>query len=337
MGFGLNSLKKLVNNVGSGLGDLANNPIKAVNDGLNDEATLTALALAGGAYLGGPALFSGAGEAGASGAFVPGFDAMGAGTAAAGAGADAATMAGVMGSAGAGAGADAVVGAGASPSGWMSYLTSPQGISSATQAIGSGLSAVTQAGAVKDSAAQMRAATDAAIGEQRRQFDLTRGDYAPYRAAGAQALTQLQTDINGAPTAADVMSDPGYTFGLQQGQQAIDRKTAAAGGRVSGAALKAAGQYATDYATTGYGAAYQRRQDRLNRLAALAGVGQTATSGTAAAGANSSNQISSAITGQGNAAGAATLARGNIWGNAMNQIGAIGQRWATTPTTTTPG
>jgi len=45
-------LNKLVNNVAGGIGDILNNPLKAVKDGLNDRATLTGLAaLGGGAYL----------------------------------------------------------------------------------------------------------------------------------------------------------------------------------------------------------------------------------------------------------------------------------------------
>jgi len=172
------------------------------------------------------------------------------------------------------------------------------------------------------------------IGEQRRQFDLTRSDYAPYREAGTKALGQLQTDINAPVTSADVMSDPGYQFGLKQGQLGLDRKAAAGGGRVSGAALKSASEYATNYATAGYGAAYQRRQDRLNRLASLAGLGQTATSGSATAGASASNAITGIVGAQGDATGAARLAQGNIWGNAVNQIGAAAGKWASTPSST---
>lgn len=171
-------------------------------------------------------------------------------------------------------------------------------------------------------------ASDAAIGENRRQYDLTRGDYAPYREAGTKALAQYQTEINGMPTAAEVMSDPGYQFGLQQGQQGLDRKAAAAGGRVSGASLKSAAEYATNYGATGYNAAYQRRQDRLNRLAALANVGQSATGSSAAAGQASTNAISGIMGSQGDASAAGTLAQGNIWGNTINQLGALGQRWA---------
>ena len=173
-------------------------------------------------------------------------------------------------------------------------------------------------------AAQTQAdSTAAGIGEQRRQFDLTREDYAPYREAGKRGLAQYETEINAPVTAADVMQDPGYQFGLMQGQTALDRKIAAMGGRVSGAALKAAARYGTDYATTGYNAAYQRRQDRLNRLAALAGIGQSATGASANAGMNMANNVSGMLTAQGDASGAARLAQGNIWGGAANQLAAL--------------
>jgi hypothetical protein len=199
------------------------------------------------------------------------------------------------------------------------------------------LGAGMQSDAARSAANTQADSTAASIAENRRQYDLMRGDYAPYREAGVKALGQLQTDINGMPTASEVMSDPGYQFGLSQGQLALDRKAAAGGGRVSGAALKAASEYGTNYATTGYNAAYQRRQDRLNRLAALAGVGQSATSGSASAGSTMAGANANLISSQGNASGAATLAQGNIWGGAVNQLGAIGQKWANQPTAVQPG
>ena len=267
----------------------------------------------------------------------------------------------------------------------------PAGWAAAAAAV---VGAAGQAYSANKSAKAQQKSTDAAIGEQQRQYDLAREDQAPYRQAGANALAQLTgrytdqvqktfenfdpdaylrnnpdvaadpyfrghaydhylqygqgegrqyTDnanarqqleeakrleaqnpgglMNRAITAEDVMQDPGYQFGLQQGQQALDRKIAAMGGRVSGAALKAAARYGTDYASTGYNAAYQRGQDRLNRLAAIAGIGQTATQASAASGANSANAISNLISSQGNANAAATMANGNIWGNAANQLG----------------
>lgn len=235
----------------------------------------------------------------------------------------------------------------------------------------------------KGAAKDQRAGTQAGIGEQRRQFDLTRSDTAPYRQAGVNALEQLTGQVarnrenfdanaylaanpdvaahktfatnpwehyslygsqegrqftytpdaqsrlgqvgemDRPVTAEDVMQDPGYAFGLQQGQQALDRKIAAMGGRVSGAALKAAARFGTDYGATGFNAAYQRRQDRLNRLQQLAGVGQTATNASAAAGGQAANAISGLLSAQGNANGAARMAQANIWGNAGNQLAAL--------------
>lgn len=173
------------------------------------------------------------------------------------------------------------------------------------------------------SAAQTQAnATDRAIEAQNYQADRAYADQSPYREQGVNALRTLAGEVNRQPTAAEVMQDPGYQFGMNQGQQALQRGFAARGGRVSGAAMKAATEYGTNYATTGFNAAYQRRQDRMNRLAALAGIGQTATqaSGQAgmAAGANAANLISS----QGDAAAAGRMAQGNIWGNAIGDIAA---------------
>ena len=190
---------------------------------------------------------------------------------------------------------------------------------------------VLQSNAAGRAASKQAASTDRATEEQARQYDQTREDYAPYREAGVKALGQYETEINAPVTSADVMSDPGYQFGLSQGQLGLDRKAAAAGGRVSGAALKSAAEYANNYATTGYNAAYQRRQDRLNRLASLANIGQTATGGSAAAGAAKSNAISNLLSSQGDASAAASMAQGNIWGNTVNQLGAVASKWASTP------
>jgi hypothetical protein len=170
------------------------------------------------------------------------------------------------------------------------------------------------------------------LAENARQFDITQANQAPYLAAGKTALSTLAAENDVAFDPSKVQMDPGYQFGLQQGRQAIDRQAAAGGGRISGAALKAAAQFGTDYATTGYSAAYSRanqaRTDRLNRLAALAGVGQTATQNIGALGAQTAGANSALMVAAGNNAGAAQLAQGNIWGNAGNQIAALYGRGA---------
>lgn len=287
--------------------------------------------------------------------------------------------------------------AGALATGLGASATTAAIVGAGASALGSGL---LQSDAASSAADAQSAATGQSIAEQKRQFDLTRSDYAPYRDVGQNALQELARYLGlpstsggtsgtasgrtldqikagiagnyttgGTPDAyhqltgrlipgtagtvnqaaldaeaqrqfaaqpqatartpgttqqaltdnIDPTQDPGYMFGLRQGQEAIDRKIAAGGGRVSGAAIKAAGQYATDYATTGYSAAYQRRQDRLARLQSLAGIGQSATSGTANAGAGTANALSTLYGNQGDASGAASMAQGNIWSNAINQ------------------
>lgn len=196
--------------------------------------------------------------------------------------------------------------------------------------------ALISSNATSDAADSQAQSSANATGEQRREFDTTQANTAPYRQAGETALWQLERD-NGIPLDPNsVQMDPGYEFARQQGQQGIDRKTAAAGGRISGAALKAASQYNTDYATTGYSTAYNRanqaRSDRLNRLAALAGIGQTGTQQVSSAGSSAANAIGNIATAQGNAAGAAQIAQGNIWAGAGNQIAALyGKRSGTDP------
>jgi hypothetical protein len=196
--------------------------------------------------------------------------------------------------------------------------------------------AILASDATRSAANKQADANNNALDEQKREFDIAQTNQAPYLEAGRIALGKLAAENDVPLDPSKVQLDPGYQFGLQQGQQAIDRKTAAAGGRISGAALKAAAQYGTDYATNGYSAAYARanqaRTDRLNRLAALADVAQTATQNVNAIGAGAANARSALMTAAGNNAGAATMAQANIWGNAGNQLAALYGRRPTVPT-----
>lgn len=184
--------------------------------------------------------------------------------------------------------------------------------------VGSAVSASGSRSAARTQAEATNRATDL----QTRQYEQAYADQQPYREQGVNALRTLAGDINRMPTAAEVMAQPGYQFGLQQGQQALQRQFAARGGRVSGAAMKAATEYGTNYATTGFNVEYQRRQDRLNRLAALAGIGQTATQASGQAGMSMAGNVGNMIQSQGDATGAARMAQGNIWSNALGDIGA---------------
>ena len=70
------------------------------------------------------------------------------------------------------------------------------------------------------------------------------------------------------------------------------------------------------------GPAPQVVAERLNRLQALAGFGQTAAATSGQVGAQTSNAISNLVSRQGDATGASKIAQGNIWGDAFNQVAA---------------
>ena len=195
----------------------------------------------------------------------------------------------------------------------------------------------------KDAAKAQGQATDQAIAEQRRQYDLTREDFAPWREAGGDAVTRIRqllglgADTGGGDfgalnrrfTVADFMNDPviqqSFQFGLDQGTQALDRMAGARGNRKSGAQLKALTRFGQDYTGQQAGQAYNRfygDQDRtFNRLAGVSGTGQTATQNLANIGSQTGTNIGNFLTAQGNARGAASIAQGNLWGGALQNIG----------------
>src|SRR5438067_13459997 len=119
------------------------------------------------------------------------------------------------------------------------------GMSAATAAlVGAGAatvgSALISSNAASKAADKQAQGTSNALAEQAREFDITQANQAPYLAAGKTALGQFATENDTPLDTSTIQMDPGYRFGLKQGQHAIDRQTAASGGWISGAAIKAA-------------------------------------------------------------------------------------------------
>jgi hypothetical protein len=190
--------------------------------------------------------------------------------------------------------------------------------------------AVIGGSATRSAAGKQADAAAAAAAEEGRQFDLIREDQAPYREAGVQALESLRNFQEPSLREIDVLGEPGYQFGLQQGRDVLEGSAAAGGGLYSGNTLKALTRYGNDYATTKYGDAWNRINttagNRWNRLASLAGIGQTANQQSAQAGMNYANALGQIGMSNANAQGAAGMARGQIWGNALNQVASVGNR-----------
>ncbi|KRA74268.1 hypothetical protein ASD78_12305 [Lysobacter sp. Root667] len=114
-----------------------------------------------------------------------------------------------------------------------------------------------------------RDANNAAIGEQRRQFDITRGDMQPWLNAGTNALDMQQRYLNGDSSGFENSAD--YRFAVDQGFKGLDRGAAARGALYSGGAD-------ADRIALGQGLASQYGDKYYSKLAGLSNTGQgTAT------------------------------------------------------------
>tara|TARA_R110000868_G_scaffold203900_2_gene451809 strand:- start:2158 stop:2883 length:726 start_codon:yes stop_codon:yes gene_type:complete len=160
------------------------------------------------------------------------------------------------------------------------------------------------------------AAARSAAELQKEQYEQTRQDLAPWRAAGEQALNKLipMTDYTKFG-AAQFQQDPGYAFRLSEGQKALDRSAAARGGLISGGALKAAQRYGQDMGSQEYMNAFNRYQTeraaQLQPLQSLAGVGQTTATQLGQAGQNYASNAGNLMTSGAAAQGAGYVGQAN--------------------------
>jgi hypothetical protein len=189
--------------------------------------------------------------------------------------------------------------------------------------------AIVNSNAANNAASAQRDAANSANATSMAQYNQTRQDQMPWLNAGKDALGQIQSqmpDLSRSFSMADFQNDPGYAFRMQEGQKAIERSAAARGGGNSGATMKALNAYNSGQASQEYQGAYDRfnndRTQRFNKLASLAGLGQTAAGVDASAGASSAANISSNTLSAGNASAASSIAQGNAInsaiGNGMN-------------------
>jgi hypothetical protein len=177
--------------------------------------------------------------------------------------------------------------------------------------------------ASKSAAETQAAAAGNATQTQWNEYQQTRADQAPWRDAGSQAVGQLSNITNGNISATDyaklIQGLPGYQFQMDQGNQAVQRDLAARGLLNSGAAGKALTQY-------GQGVASNYSNQYMNYLQSLAGLGQTATQATSAAGTNAANQVGANDIYAGNARASGYVGQANaINAGLSGLVGAYGQ------------
>lgn len=188
-----------------------------------------------------------------------------------------------------------------------------------------GAAGISYAGQQKAAKGQAGAAGEA-TGLAREQFQRTEQMNAPFYQGGVDALQILQRNLPGMTEAYDptkLLQEPGYQFGLAEGQKALERSLAARGAGGGGAALKAAARYGSDYGTTKLDEAFGRQQSsnqqRYNQLMGLINVGQSSANQTAAAGGQFSAQAGANTMGAADARAAADIAGANTIGSLLNQ------------------
>ncbi len=182
------------------------------------------------------------------------------------------------------------------------------------------------ANASQNASSSQTGAADRATGVQSAEYQQTRKDQAPWREAGEGALGKINANMDDYTknfSMADFQKDPGYQFRMDEGNKAIERSAAAKGGLNSGGTMKALTRYSQGVASDEYQSAYNRfntdRSNSFNRLASLAGIGQTANNAIGQSGQNMANNVSQNIIGAGNANAAAQMNQSNSINQGIGQ------------------
>lgn len=188
----------------------------------------------------------------------------------------------------------------------------------ATVAVGIGTAVVgsyAQNRAARRAADAVRAGTDAATYEQRRQFDMTRQDMLPWMQQGGWALDQQRQFLEG--NWSGFQNSPDYKFAVEQGFKGLERGFAAGGATGSGGAD-------ADRIAYGQGLATQYAGNYYAKLAGLSNTGQQTAEQIGQFGANAATNIGNNFINAGNARASAYINQGNNWANLANTVGQYG-------------
>lgn len=177
-----------------------------------------------------------------------------------------------------------------------------------------------QADAAKSAASAQSKASLAGIAEERRQFDITQEQFAPYREAGGLALQSQQALLGLLGPEAQQQAfqqyteSPGQAFLRQRGEQALLRNASATGGLGGGNILSALQQQ-------GIGFAQQDLQNQLARLSGLSEAGRGAVGSQAALGAQSASNVASLMGQAGQARASGILGAQQANQQLLGQVG----------------
>lgn len=194
--------------------------------------------------------------------------------------------------------------------------------------------AMLSSNAASNAAQDQESAANSASQLQYNEFQQQEANQEPWLQAGQGALSGLQgMEAQGAPnfTMQDFQQDPGYQFDLEQGQQGLERAAAAQGGLSSGGLDKSLANYTQGEASNEYQNAYSRymnnQNTQFNRLASIAGLGQTANSQLNQAGTAMAGQVGNNMMGAANAQAAGTIGSANAYSGALSGLGGAGNSY----------
>ncbi len=160
------------------------------------------------------------------------------------------------------------------------------------------------------SASAQKNSANSAIGEQQREYDQTRQDQLPWLNAGQTALTAEQNYLNG--DTSGFQNSPDYQFAVQQGTKQLDAGATANGNLWGGGAD-------ADRISLGQGLATQYANNYWNKLAGMAGQGQSSAQNLGANGAQSANQIGQQYNNIGAANASSYASNANSLSNLLGQ------------------
>lgn len=173
-------------------------------------------------------------------------------------------------------------------------------------------------------------AADSSDATQLAMYNQTRADQLPAITAGQTAIGQLSAgtqaggQFNTPFTMADFQQDPSYQFRLDQGEGALQKSAAASGGLLNGGTLKAISDYGQNAASQEYASAYNRytsdQTNRFNRLASVAGIGQTAANTTDSLGTSTASAIGNTTQNAGNATAANYVNASNSLNSGLSSL-----------------
>lgn len=181
-----------------------------------------------------------------------------------------------------------------------------------------GINASKQAGAAKAGAQAEEAAAQAAIAEQRRQYDQARTDQMPWLSAGTGALGQLGSLNSG--DFSSFQSSPDYKYAMDSSLGSLDRYAASRG------AYNAGGTDADRMKLAG-GLASQNYNNYYKRIADIAGVGQSTAQNLGQFGADAATRIGGQYGAIGDAQRSSYAGQANAWGNFARQAGDAGNQF----------